>query len=111
MPHQIVTREFTIGDLLRVPQASLKNSDGTPVNLTGQIVKFRMTAQSDGSVKVNDANATIVDPTTGAVKYQWIAADVNTAASYWAWFIRLEASNTEHFPAGHKFEIIIHPRT
>lgn len=108
MSHETVTQKFTKGDLLRVPKAKLKNRDGTPVDLTGMTVKFRMVNQTGAVVEVNDASATVVNALTGEVKYQWVVGDIDTAGSYWAWFIRVEGGQTEHFPAGHLYEIIIY---
>lgn len=59
-------------------------------------VAFRM-VDSAGAVKINNAAAVIVDATTGQVRYDWQAADVNTLGMFSPWFIRTSGGRTEHF--------------
>lgn len=101
------TRRFTKGDLLRIPRATLQDADGVAVNLTTQTVKFRMVNAQTGAVKINDVAATIDSASLGQVSYMWVASDVNTAGVYFAWFIRVDGLNTEHFPPGRQFQIVI----
>jgi hypothetical protein len=63
--------------------ASLKNSDGTAVNLTGCTVKVIVSAGVGVTAIVNRA-VTVTDATGGIVTYTPIAADVATAGSYLA---------------------------
>jgi hypothetical protein len=99
-----ITREFTVGDTLTSLYAKLYRPNGDPVVLgAAETVAFRMISTA-GAVKINDQAATIVSrgsSTTNApaeVRYDWLAADVDTAGEYVAWFIRTSAGNTEHFP-------------
>ncbi len=100
-------QSFTRGDLLRGPRAFLVNADSTPVDLTGNTLVFRLVSAVDGSVKVNNATATIVDSLTGEVRYDWVSTDIDTTGNYWAWFIRTMGGETEHFPVGHVYKIVI----
>jgi hypothetical protein len=99
-----ITREFTVGDRLTSLSAKLYRPSGEPVVLgAGETVAFRMISAA-GTIKVNDQAATIVTrgtALTGApaeVRYDWAAADVDTAGEYVGWFIRTDGGLTEHFP-------------
>ena len=98
---------FTRGDLLRGPAAQLLNPDNTPVNLTIDTIKFRLVRQKDGQVKVNHADATIISTVTAEVAYAWQSEDIDEVRDYYAWFIRAEGGETEHFPAGRGYVIRI----
>lgn len=85
-----------------------------PFDLTGSTVKFQMRAVDSSTLKV-DAAATIVTPAAGTVRYDWAAADVNTADYYVAWWhVTLPGGNIQdvpeflieirdHAPVGHEY--------
>lgn len=58
-----------------------------PINLTGLTVSFRMKSRETGIVKVDSAAATVVDATTGKVKYVWTAGDTDTEGHYLGEFV------------------------
>lgn len=58
---------------------------GSPVDLTGATVKFRMRKLGSATLKV-DATAAVVAPLTGDVSYTFAAADVDTAGFYQVWW-------------------------
>ena len=60
----------------------LKDAFGAPVNVTGAAVKFSMRVKPAGTVKVDAASAAIVTAGTGRVRYEWTAANTNTADEY-----------------------------
>lgn len=70
--------------------------DGDAFNLTGATVKFRMRLESSSTLKV-DANASVVgDATNGNVRYDWQAADVDTAGEYVGWWrVTLPGGNVQ----------------
>jgi len=114
-------REFTLGDRLTSVKAKLWRPSGAPVVLgVAETVAFRMVLSSTGAVKVNDQAAVVVSVgslatnTPAEVRYDWAAADVDTAGTYSAWFIRTSGGETEHFPNQDldpaEFEIVIKPR-
>lgn len=114
------TRYFTLGDRLRSVVCYLYDSLGNPVSLNaGDTVAFRMVLISTGAVKVADAVMVIVSAGSATspaiVRYDWLAADVDTAGRYCAWVIRTSGGLTEHYPAqdpdNPQFEIIIEART
>lgn len=102
----MITREFTVGDRIVSLTAKLWRPGGIPVVLgVTETVTFRMVSVFAGTVKVNDQPATIVSlgslvtNTPAEVRYDWAAADVDTAGEYAGWFTRTLAGETEHFPA------------
>ena len=102
----MITREFSVGDRLTSLYADLYRPDGAPVVLeAADTVTFRMILVSDGTVKVNNQAATVVTvgsattKTPAQVRYDWAAADVDTAGTYAAWFIRTSGGVTEHYPS------------
>jgi hypothetical protein len=73
------------GDRLPELTATLNDSTGTAVNITGGTVEFHMRAVAGGTPKVDTA-ATVVTAASGQVKYVWGANDTDTAGSYYAEF-------------------------
>lgn len=57
--------------------------DGVAYNLGASTVKFQMRAVGSSTLKV-DASATVIDAAAGTVRYDWAAADVDTAGVYLA---------------------------
>lgn len=102
----MITRTFTVGDRLVSLLANLYEPSGDIIVLgAAETVACRLVNISTGAVKVNNAACTIVSRGSAAtntpaqVRYDWAAADVDTAAEYAAWFIRTSAGQTEHFPS------------
>jgi hypothetical protein len=60
----------------------LKDAFGAPVNVTGATVVFSMRVKPAGTVKVDAQGCTIVTAGTGRVRYEWTAANTNTADEY-----------------------------
>lgn len=60
--------------------------DGVAFDLSSSTVRFKMRAVGSSTLKV-DAAATIVAPATaGNVRYDWAAADVDTAGEFLVWW-------------------------
>jgi hypothetical protein len=59
--------------------------NGVAVDLTTATVRFKMRAVGSSTLKV-DASATIVSAVAGAVRYDWLGADVDTAGQYLVWW-------------------------
>lgn len=112
-------RRFTKGDTQVAVFAELFTADGKPLDMAtivGATAKFRMVNNATGAVKINGVAATIVSAggtvsgvaTPALVRYDWAANDVDTAATFWGWFIITDTNGkTQHFPTGRGFQINI----
>jgi hypothetical protein len=78
---------FWTGNLNPSITETILNDDGTPHDLTGQTVKFKMRPVGSSTLKVNQP-ATIVTPpgVNGQVRYDWQTADVDTPGQYLVWW-------------------------
>lgn len=99
--------KITKGDTLRGPCATLKDSSDAAVDLTDSTVAFRMVLIADSSVKINSSAANIDSAAAGQVSYDFVAADVNAAGEYAAWWIRTEGGKTERFPSGNEYIYVL----
>jgi hypothetical protein len=101
-----------IGDILTPVGGQFKRPDGTVVDVTGKTIKFIMILLSDDTVKVAEGTTgvTITTALTGKVQKVFLAADVDTAEEYRAYFLMETSSSVqEHFPTKTRdFRIIIH---
>lgn len=79
--------DFTIkqGDTLPALNASLKDSSGNAVDLTGATILFRMRKVGAASLTV-EAAAVVVSASGGTVRYNWQAGDTAVPGSYEAEF-------------------------
>jgi len=107
----IDVHEITKGDTHKSLVAELiaenLSENEVPVDLTGCSVAFRMVSDA-GVVKVNDAAATIDDVDAGQVSYAFSDADVDTAGTFWGWFIVTSSDKTDTYPrGGRRFKILI----
>lgn len=71
------------GDTLDAFDATLKGADDVAVDLTGATARFTMTNVATGVNKVTGAAMTLVDAAGGKVRYEWQAADTDTAGDYY----------------------------
>jgi hypothetical protein len=76
---------FWVGNQNPSITETVLNDDGSAHDLTGQTVRFRMRAVGSAVLKV-DAAATVVSSPAGTVRYDWQAADVDTAGQYLVWW-------------------------
>ena len=60
----------------------LKDAFGAPVNVTGATVVFSMRVKPAGTVKVNAQACNLVTAGIGRVRYEWVAANTDTADEY-----------------------------
>ena len=80
-------------------KATLKDGDGTVINLTDATVKFHM-RKVGASTSVVDAAAAVVSPaTSGIVQYSWSGSDTTNTGLYSAEFeITYGDGKIETFP-------------
>lgn len=98
------------GDTAPVIVATLKDSAGAPINLTGASVRFRMRLLLGTVLKV-DAAVTIVDALAGTVSYQWALADTDTAGTYLVeWQITYAGGAVQTVPNASFNQVRVTPR-
>ena len=96
---------ISVGDTLTPLGCQLKQKDDngslSAVVLTGLTVKFTL-VNSAGTVVVNEATTgvTVTDAATGKVSYDFQAADVITAGTFYGWFSVYSGSEKDTYPAG-----------
>jgi hypothetical protein len=73
------------GDLLPALTAALKDGNGSPIDLTGATVTFRMRKRGATALTV-DAAASVVSAAAGTVRYDWLSGDTDTHGLYDAEF-------------------------
>ncbi len=91
---RLMASTFTIkqGDLAPPLQATLTDSTGQAINLTGNLgitfqMKLRQHAQHDAVALKVDAAASVVGAATdGVVEYDWVGADTDEIGDYIAEF-------------------------
>jgi hypothetical protein len=88
--------------------ATLKDANNTPVNLTASNVRIHMT-DITGVVKIDSA-VEVINAQSGIIRYDWEAADTDTAGTY---YVEFEVTYTdgaiETFPNTGKEVVIILP--
>lgn len=84
------------GDTAPSVTATLLNPDGTPTNLTGATVTFRMT---NGTDTVEAAAIVESPPTDGQVTYEWAPGDLDVWGGYAAEWIVDQSGATQTFPS------------
>ncbi len=108
MAVQTLTRQ--VGDTHIAIAAQLKRADSSNVDVTSLTVKFAM-YDSEGTAKVAETSSNVSKTVaaTGKVQYDPQAADVDTAGTYYGYFITEDGSSKQDtFPVVlGEFEIII----
>tara|TARA_B100000963_G_scaffold137118_2_gene119339 strand:- start:3730 stop:4053 length:324 start_codon:yes stop_codon:yes gene_type:complete len=100
---------FTIkkGDTAPFLTATLKDANGTAVDLTGATVVFNM-ADLDDNLVVTNGSCTIVDEDTGRIRYNWVTTDTANDGVFRGEFTVTFASGViETFPNSTYFRIKI----
>lgn len=101
--------DFTIkqGDTKPEIRATLKDANGTAINLTGATVRFHLSAKVSGTVKV-DSPATVISASEGIVQYAWSTGDTDTAGVYNAeWEITFSDGSVQTVPNDGYDEVLI----
>ena len=102
--------DFTMkeGDLSPDLQVTLKDAADAAVDVTeATSVKFYL-RKKHGAVVVNGADATVVTPASGVVKYVWQAGDSDTPGQYEGEFrVVFSGGAPETFPNASYIDILI----
>lgn len=88
-------------------QTQFLDGSGLPVDITGNLgVSFHM-RDAAGTVKIDTA-ATVVTAASGIVRYDWLAADTDTAGTFQAEFeVTYSDGKIETFPNASYIEVVI----
>ena len=79
-------------------QVTLKDANGSAIDLSASTVRFHMREIGATTAKV-DASATVSDADNGVVYYAWSAADTDTMGSFEAEFeVTFAGGEVESFP-------------
>lgn len=101
------TKKIPEGTIGYVNSASDDSALASALADVSTVVTFIMKSQGGGAVKVNAA-ADIVDAATRTIRYQWIAADVDTEGTFDAeWQVVWPDGKPETFPTAGYLEIEI----
>jgi hypothetical protein len=98
------THRRRVGDTRTLLYATLvqPNTSGvdTVVNLTGLTVKFSMVNAATGTIEIVETTTgvTVETAASGTVKYDFLAAGVDTAGIYNAWFVVYDGAEADHIP-------------
>lgn len=101
--------DFTIaqGDTAPALEATLKDGDGNPVDLSGATIKFHMMTKRYNKSLVNK-DATISDAANGKVQYSWAEGDTDTVGDHHIeWEVTHSNGDVESFPSAAPQEILI----
>lgn len=70
--------------------------DGAPYDLNGATVRFKMRPVGSATLKVDQLAQVVTPPgTNGQVRYDWAAADVDTAGQFLVWWEITRAGKTQ----------------
>lgn len=95
-----------VGDTSPQLTATLENSDGTAIDLSGGSVVFRMMTSRGQAIL--SSSATIVTAASGIVRYDWVTADTARPGKYLAEFVATLASGRiVTVPSDEYIEVII----
>ena len=89
------------GDIGIPFEATLTDSDGAAVNLTGASVDFvmRLASPAGTTPKVNADAVVVGTPTNGQVSYTTQAADLNTVGTYFVeWEVTFGGGGVQRYP-------------
>jgi hypothetical protein len=89
-------------------QATLQDSNATPINLSGATVRLHMKLL--GSSTVLEREVSVVTPFSGIIRYDWQDGDTSVAGTYNAEFeVTYADLSVETFPNTGNIAIVITP--
>lgn len=75
------------GDKKPAVKGTAEDADGAIPDLDLASVRFYMRNEETGDMKVDGEAATVVDASTGEVKYEWQDGDTDTVGTFETWFV------------------------
>lgn len=102
-----MTFSIKVGDRLPALRASLTDSSGHSIDLTGATVLFSMRKSGSSQPEVDEQPSSILDATGGMVEYQWAEGDTAVAGQYKAEFTVLLSGLRMSFPNDSFFSITV----
>ena len=81
---------------------------GSPINLSGTLVNFKLTQYGGTGYKVN-STVTIIDAAQGIVEYVWSGTDTDTPGQYAGEFTITYANGTQRVPTDSYITVIVSP--
>ena len=104
------TQQFNVGDRLTPARFELNERDTSNTDLSADTVSFSMFEAATGTVKVDDQAATLTNGgTDGKAHYDWAAADLDTAGTFFAYWKRTSGGLDAQYPQnGPTLVIVVH---
>lgn len=101
------------GNVTPVPQATLTDVMGNPLDLSGATVRFQMVNFYSRRLYLN-LEATVIQndnnqATWGQVAYYWKSADTREPGLYQTYFVIDYGNGPSHFPADGDYFVLIRP--
>ena len=101
-----MTLEFRQGDTAEPIQGFLEEEDGSSMDLEGTVVYCHLKAE-DGTKLIDGNQGTVVDETTGEVKYEVKESEVDTPGDHDLWWVVEYADGQVTVPTRGDFEVFI----
>lgn len=99
--------EFRQGDTAEPIQGFLEEEDGTPLpDLDGAVVYAHLKAE-DGTKLIDGEQGTVVDASTGEVKYEVVESEVDTPGDHELWWVVEYADGQVTVPSRGNLEVFI----
>jgi len=102
-----MTLEFRQGDTAEPIQGFLEEEDGTPLEGLGGAAVYAHLKAEDGTKLIDGEQATIVDASTGEVKYEVSEDEVDTPGDHELWWVVKYADGKLTVPTNRNFELYI----
>jgi len=75
------------GDTKPAIKGTAEDDDGVIADLDLASIKFYMKNEETGNMKIDGKQASVVDASTGEIKYEWESGDTDTVGTFETWFV------------------------
>lgn len=87
----------------RTPFKATLLQSGSPVNLTGLTVKFKLIAADDSVIlAATTTGVTVLVAADGTVQYDFSTLAAHTESELYGYFVVINGIKTDHFPVKHR---------